>query len=176
MMYINRYTVYMIPIIILITIYSLNYYSPNKLNIILFIGFIITASSTVYYLVNYDTSNCLKFNDVSQIVLVVAPRYYNPPCDVFAERALGGEYMDHSDKLPIIYTYDGFPRKILTDYEHINEFENYIKPQYKEEVIENIKKSNIGYINSYEILWEFPLDQKKTHVYYRQGIGLTQLN
>lgn len=163
MMYINRYTVYMIPVIILITVSSIKYYSPNKLKIILFIGFMITVSSTIFYLVDYDTTNYIKFNELSNAVLVVAPGYYNPPYDVFAERALGGEY-NYSANLPIIYTYNGSPRKILTDYEHIHEVENLIEPQYKEKVIENIKKSKIGYINSHKILWEFPLDKNKLNI------------
>jgi len=82
-------------------------------------SFIITASITGYHLYDYDGGNYLKFNFISKEVLIDTPGLYNPPYDVFAERSLGGE-VDYYSRLPIILTYDSYPRKILADYDNLN--------------------------------------------------------
>ena len=164
MMYIHRYAVYMIPIVILIAILSIEYFSPKRISKIFAMSLILTTVITGAFLINYDAGNYVNHNELSNYMLTIAPMTYNPPLDVFAERAIHreGNYYDY---LPIIYAYDGRPRKILTDYQHISEVEGYIDPRDKDKIISDIGDSGIGYIN-FGPLWEFPIDTSKITIYH----------
>lgn len=78
-----------------------------------------------------------------------------------------GAEIDYTKNLPILFVYDGKVRKILTDYAHITDVEKFIEPEYKNETIENIEKSGIGYINSHEIILLSHIDSKKIHIVYQ---------
>jgi hypothetical protein len=170
MMYINRYNTYMTPIVTLIVLYSMKYYSSilsaRFLGITLLIGFIIAFFTISGCMHAYDSGNYVKFSKLSQVVIVCVPDLSNPPYENFGERSLGGE-VDFTKNLPILFVYDGNVRKILTDYAHISDVEKFIDPQYKNETIENIKQSGIGYINSHEIIIPPHVDSNKIHILYR---------
>jgi len=169
-MYIHRYNTYMIPIITLIVLYSIKYYSSASLikllNITLVIGLLLIFFTISGCMHSYDSSNYVKFNKVSQYVFVCVPELSNPPYENFGERSMGAE-IDYTKNLPILFVYDGKVRKILTDYAHITDVEKFIEPEYKNETIENIEKSGIGYINSHEIILLSHIDSKKIHIVYQ---------
>lgn len=164
MMYIHRYAVYMIPIVILIAMLSMEYFSRKTISAAFATSVILAAAIMGILFVNYNCENCITHNELSNNILTIAPMAYNPPLDVFAERAIRreGNYYDY---LPIIYAYDGRPRKILTDYQHISEVEGYIDPRDKDKIISDIGDSGIGYIN-FGPLWEFPIDTSKITIYH----------
>lgn len=164
MMYLHRYAVYMIPIVILIAILSIEYFSPKSISTIFALSVILTAAITGAFLINYDAGNYTNHNELSNYMLTMAPMAYNPPLDAFAERAIHGEN-NYYEYLPIVYAYDGRPRKILTDYQHISEVEDYINPRDKDKIISDIEDSGIGYIN-FGPLWEFPIDTSKITIYH----------
>lgn len=170
MIYINRYNTYMIPIVTLIVLYSIKYYSSilstRFLGITLIIGFVIAFFTISGCMQNLDGRSYLKFSKLSQDVIVCVPDLSNPPYENFGERSLGAE-VDFRNNLPILFVYDGNVRKILTDYAHITDVEKFIEPQYKNETIENIKKSGLGYINSHEIIIPPQVDSGKIHILYR---------
>lgn len=128
MMYINRYAVLMIPIMLMIAMLSTEYFSHKKTSTIFVISIIITAVITGPLLINYDGVNWVNNNKYLNYVLTIIPMAYNPPFEVFSERAIHKE-VDYYGYLPIIYTYDGKPRKILTDNQHLSKIEPYIDPK-----------------------------------------------
>ncbi len=166
MMYINRYSVWMLPIIVLICIYEIPRFSAKNMNIYLFASFVITLLIIGHLLYNYDCGNHIKFNFVSNEVLINTPGLYNPPYDVFAERALGREG-GFGNLLPIIYTYNGIPRKALTDYEGLSLIERFTGKSIKKTNLDMIKKLKIGYINYENKIFNFPYDESKLEIYKR---------
>jgi hypothetical protein len=136
------------------------------LGITLIIGFVIAFFTISGCMHNLDGRSYLKFSKLSQDVIVCVPDLSNPPYENFGERSLGAE-VDFRNNLPILFVYDGNVRKILTDYAHIADVEKFIEPQYKNETIENIKKSGLGYINSHEIIIPPQVDSGKIHILYR---------
>jgi hypothetical protein len=168
-MYIHRYCTYMIPIIILIVLYSVKYYSSASstrlLGITLIIGFTLSFFTISGCMYDYDYFNYVKFSKLSQYVIVCAPELSNPPYENFGERSIGEE-VDYTKNLPILFVYDGNVRKILTDYAHITDVEKFIEPEYKNETIKSIEKSGIGYINSHKIILPSDVDSNKIHILY----------
>lgn len=164
MMYIHRYAVYMIPIVIMVAMLSMKYFSWKSISTIFAISVILTATITGAVFIDYNAGNYVNHNELSNYILTIAPMVYNPPPDVFAERALHKED-NYYKYLPIIYAYDGNPRKILTDYQHISEVEGYIDPRNKDKIISDIEDAGIGYIN-FGPLWELPIDTSKITIYH----------
>lgn len=169
MMYINRYAVLMIPIVLMIAILSTEYFSPKKISTIFTISLIITAVITGPLLINYDGVNYVNNNMLSNYVLTIIPMVYNPPFEVFSERAIHME-VDYIGYLPVIYAYDGKPRKILTDNQHLSNIEPYIDPKDIDNLHKEIEHSGIGYIN-FEPLWVFPIDPSKISIYHANNIS-----
>jgi hypothetical protein len=178
-MYIHRYAVWMIPIIILITVYSVQYYSvqyftPNKVNAWLSIAVIINISITGYYLCDYNTSNYLKLNSLSETVLVCTPGLYNPPKQVFVDRSLEQEFScnDWFKILPVIYMYDGMPRKILTNDGFINNIDlsdiYSIFDEFDDDRLhQGIGEEGAYYINNQTIVFNLPIDTSKIQVFMK---------
>jgi len=164
MMYIHRYSVLMLPIIVLICIYEIPKFSAKKINIYLFISLLITLLIIGPLLYNYDNGNSVKFNFLSKEVLINTPCLYNPPYDVFAERALGME-IDFIDDLPIILSYNGVPRKALTDYDGLSLIERLTGNPIKKADSEQIRKSKIGYINFENRIFKFPSGESELMIY-----------
>lgn len=100
MMYINRYSVWMIPLLFIATIHFIQSQS-NKVFFRYLLTFLLTTGLITSICVkNYNLSNYLNFNILSQILLSNTPTIYNPVPEVFAERALGVE-KDFRGDLPI---------------------------------------------------------------------------
>jgi len=113
MMYIHRYAMWMIPIIIIGTFEFFKKLNRKHFNIFLIIYIFTTGGITSYCLLEYKGNNYVMFSPLSKIILLCAPSLYNPPYDVFAERALGAEVTFY-DKLPIsIMNSKGLIRKEL---------------------------------------------------------------
>ncbi|MDD2755300.1 MAG: hypothetical protein PHS80_07195, partial [Methanothrix sp.] len=127
MMYIHRFSVWMIPLLVLIVIYSMRYYPKVKVSSLLLIGFIISAGITSSLLIDYDYSNHLRFNSLANVIIIDTPWAYNPPPEVFVERTVGVDGANPDDYLPIIITYNNRPRKIFTDREHEGEIDQWIR-------------------------------------------------
>ncbi|MCS7464246.1 hypothetical protein N0M98_29520 [Paenibacillus doosanensis] len=91
MMYINRYSVWMIPIIIFSTI---DYFTNLKFRNLAIISLVFILSSgtvLIYCITKYDGTNYLKFSPLAKIAFSTVPSLYNPPYEVFVERSLGRE-------------------------------------------------------------------------------------
>ena len=181
MLYINRYAIWMLPIVILISICGLKGLSRKKSNVILLAVFMINLSITGFCLYEHDLGSYLKFNSPSGLILVNSPNLYNPPYELFAERSIGAE-IDYREYLPIIFTYDGKPRKILTDDRNLGLVEKFLGHPINTAVYEQIKKSNIGYINFENLYPKYSYDEQKIIVYNKKNIedislsGLTILD
>lgn len=169
MMYINRYSVWMLPIIVLICIYEIPKFSAKKINVYLCVAFLINMLIIGTLLYNYDGGNSVKFNFLSKEVLINTPGLYNPPYDVYAERALGRE-VGFDDLLPIIFTYNGIPRKALTDYEGLSLIERFTGNPIKKTNHEQISKPKIGYINFENRIFQFPYNETELTIYDKEGI------
>ena len=173
MTYINRYSVWMLPLIILIVIYDISKFSSKKINTYLFISFLITLLITGYLLYNPAGGDYLRFNFISNEVLINTPGLYNPPYDVFAERALGREIeweTGFPDRLPLIFIYNGIPRKALTDYEGLSWIERFTGNPIKKANSEQIKKSKMGYINFENEIFKFPYNESELTIYGKKEI------
>lgn len=169
MMYINRYSVWMLPIIYLICIYEIQRFSAKKINIYLFVSFLITLLIIGPLVYNHEAGNSLRFNFLSKEVLINTPGLYNPPYDVYAERALGEE-VAFDDRLPIIFTYSGIPRKALTDYQGLSLIERFTSNPLKEANYEQIRKSKIGYVNFGNKPFNFPHAESELVIYDKKRI------
>jgi hypothetical protein len=148
----------------MIAMLSIEYFSSKKISTIFVISIIITAVITGPLLITYDHGNWLKNNMISNYLLTIIPMAYNPPSDVFFERAIHKE-VDYYGYLPVIYAYDGKPRKILTDDLHLSKIEPFIDPKDTDNLYKEIEHSGIGYIN-FEPLWVFPVDPSKITIYH----------
>ncbi|MEK3704885.1 hypothetical protein MKY87_12395 [Paenibacillus sp. FSL R7-0198] len=113
MMYINRYSVWYIPLMIFGVIFYFNKMKIKKLYLIIAIFIFTTGSVTVYCLKQYDYSNYLRFSPVAKLIMNNYPRLSNPVPEIFYERALGLEKMENV-KFPIsLINSDGQVRKTL---------------------------------------------------------------
>ena len=168
-MYINRYSVWMLPLIILICIYGMPQFSPKIINIFLCISFVITVLILGPLIYDYDGGNYVHLNLLSKEVLINTPGLYNPPYDVFAERALGGEGR-FDDRLPIILVYNGIPRKALTDYVGLRLIERFTGNPIKKETYEKVGRSRIGYVNFGNRLFGFPHNESELMIYDKKII------
>ncbi|MCS7464243.1 hypothetical protein N0M98_29505 [Paenibacillus doosanensis] len=112
MMYINRYSVWFIP---MLAVGTTSYACSMKKRTFmatssLFV--IITGIITFTCMSLYKGDNHVSFSPLAKFVISVAPSFYNPPEEIFAERALGGE-IRFIDKLPISISNDEGIRKTL---------------------------------------------------------------
>ncbi|MGG1314827.1 hypothetical protein [Cohnella laeviribosi] len=112
MMYINRYSVWMIPIIIIILVKYISSLSTKKYFFQILAYILTTGIITLYCFYEYDTSNSVKFSPVSKVLISNVPALYNPPADVFVERALGRETLE----FPVsVYNNSGLRKSIILD-------------------------------------------------------------
>lgn len=112
LMYINRYAVWLIPVL-LIAILPLVLLLNKKQFIAYMTAFCLTSGSiTTYCIVQYDTTNHVKFSPLAKWILANVPSIYNPPFDVFAKRALGAE-VNTADSLPVIIANEHGAKKVL---------------------------------------------------------------
>jgi hypothetical protein len=147
MMYIHRYLIYFIPILLGIILFSYDHYPKKAMTLLLVASILVTATVTLLLFINYDTGNYVKFNILSRQILIHAPYMYNPPYEVFAERTVGYE-IDYSKSLPVIFSDNGHSFKILTDANHIPDVEKSLNITIPTHTINIIKANSMGYINN----------------------------
>lgn len=114
MMYINRYCVWMIPVLIIAT---LNYFiSLTKTKLVVYSIIYLLTTGTIFLLciVEYDPANYVRFSPLTKRVLVVAPSLYNPPPEVFIERTIGAEGPFY-DKNLVVATNEGVRKSLYYD-------------------------------------------------------------
>lgn len=112
MMYINRYSVWFIPIIIIATLHFIASLSKKAFAVYSILFAASTGMVTAYCVYDYNPGNYLKFSPVAKTILSISPSLYNPPHEVFAERTLGLEN-SYKEKLPITLWNIQGPRKSL---------------------------------------------------------------
>ncbi len=163
MMYIHRYSLCMLPLIILIIIYNIPQESSRKISGYLLISLFITSIVTGVLLYDYDINNHVKFNNLSTIFLINAPGLYNPPYEVFVERSQNEELYSLTYPItladPILLIYKGIPRKALTDYDNISVIEKLTYCSVRKKVYDDIKHENMNYINCGSKIFTFPYDK-----------------
>ncbi len=115
MMYINRYSVWFIPLLVVGTISFVSNVRKWTFIIISLLFSIITGLVTFTCVSLYKEDNHVTFTPLAKFVISLAPALYNPPEEIFAERALGGE-IRFTDKLPISISNDvGISKTLLRD-------------------------------------------------------------
>jgi hypothetical protein len=102
MMYINRYTVWMIPIVVMTTLHFFSDKKWTEFIVYLSLFVLTTGSVLIYCLLKYDESQYLRFSPLAKYVISVAPALYNPPSEVFVERALGAEVNLKAKQVPLV--------------------------------------------------------------------------
>ncbi|MED0738689.1 hypothetical protein [Aneurinibacillus thermoaerophilus] len=112
MMYINRYSVWMIPIIIVSILRFIISLDRRKFIKYVMIFTLTTGVVSFYCMYEQDYQNYLKFGPVTKLILSNFPSLYNPPYEVFVERALGEEE-EFKDKIPLTLWNISGPRKTL---------------------------------------------------------------
>lgn len=108
----NRYLVWMLPIIFFVVTLLLNL--NNKI-----IYSVIASQAIIIFL--YGWPDCrmrhVEFTPLAKFVLNYAPVVYSPEPSVFVERAFGDEISYRgSNLMPFIYANEDEPKKIYTDY------------------------------------------------------------
>jgi hypothetical protein len=129
MMYIHRYAIWLLPLLVVVTLGYFDRLPQKQLIICMVLWLCTTGVVTAMCLRQSDEGNYLKFGSVAKAILASAPAMYNPPYEVFAERALGrdynsayeilteknlGQYEPWFDRLPLAVVSAGEIRKELT--------------------------------------------------------------
>ncbi|MEK3764651.1 hypothetical protein [Solibacillus sp. FSL K6-4121] len=112
MMYINRYSVWLIPIVLVGTIHFIQTRNNKVFSKLLAAYVLTTGIITTVCVLEYDLANWLKYNSFTNLILSNVPMLYNPDPEVFAERALGAEKNYYED-LPISLINQQGARKTL---------------------------------------------------------------
>lgn len=146
----NRYSFWMIPVIIfglLDLINSIDLQTAKKL----FIIYLLTTGFWIIFSFNKNRNNSVNFSPIAKLVLHVCPALYNPIPEVFAEKTMSKETSFY-DKLPLNYYSGTLLRKTLIydlkekKYKYINGKLNFdvkaVKIEYKGKII-YISKSGI---------------------------------
>lgn len=112
MMYINRYSVWMIPLLIFGTIEFYGKLSFKKAILFVMIYTLTTGIVSAVCLKEHDYSNYLKFGPVAKFAISNFPNLYNPEFEIFYERALGYERLN-KEEFPIEISNNNGLRKML---------------------------------------------------------------
>jgi hypothetical protein len=100
MTYINRYAIWVMPVLIVATLGYFGQLNPKRLKIFIIVLLVTTGITTSVCLMKQQQGNCDHFGPVARVVLAIAPSIYNPPFEVFAERTMEREGT-FSDQLPL---------------------------------------------------------------------------
>lgn len=119
-MYISRYAVWLIPIVIVVVCRYLAGLKNKSLAAILAGYLLTTGIFTVVCAYEYRWDNAMSFLPQTRWLLRHAPAFYNPPFKVFVERAIGQHFNDIipietqiKDFLPIqLYDQDGLRKEL----------------------------------------------------------------
>jgi hypothetical protein len=149
-MYIHRYTIPMIPLLILMSVKVFEH-RPKINTILLTIALISMVCTVSYFLYEYDESNHLSFSGLANTILINTPDIYNPHPEIFTERAVGREESEGSEwyyinQLPVIYCYGNKPRKILCHSEDMEKLSFLFNFSINQSDIV-VTKNNLIYIN-----------------------------
>lgn len=120
MMYIHRYAVWLIPVLIIATYGYVSGLNKKKFLTILTAHLVTTGSVLFFGLLNYKDgqSNHVRFSPLAKMIISIAPSIYNPPYEVFTERALGAEVASFSDELPLtVWNSQGARKSLVIDRE-----------------------------------------------------------
>lgn len=191
MMYINRYSTLLCPILVLVIGYNIPKYKLLNSKKIFILLSIISMLIILPQLYEYDLYNDKKFNDISTYVIVNTPSLYNPPPDVFATRATGQEMLlespmpaqfleyyynpttneekDFHGYLPIIYRYNGVTRKILVDnnsFDYMRQFSN-LSDELK--LSDDMAIDGMSYVN-YRNMIPTIIDESKIEIYTNKSL------
>ncbi|MGG3838350.1 hypothetical protein ABEV00_15205 [Paenibacillus thiaminolyticus] len=112
MMYINRYSVWLIPLLIFGLLNFFENISLRKNVLLLMIFILTTGSVSIVCLKEHDYSNYIKFGPVAQFIISNFPTLYNPNFEIFYERSQGYEGINRAE-FPIEISNDNGIRKIL---------------------------------------------------------------
>lgn len=112
MMYINRYSVWLIPILLYGSFYLINKINVKKMLLLVILLITSTGILTIYCFKENDYSNHLKFSPVSKYVIAKFPALYNPEYETFIERAQGTEGIN-KENFPVLITNSETIRKTL---------------------------------------------------------------
>lgn len=163
---INRYSVWITPILIYYICFEFEDFKNILLNKIYTYGiftsiiitfFIITGNGMFKTKLDYR-----EFTPISKIVLVNFPQLYNPQYEIFYERYNGFE-SSLSHEIPLIVNKDNtYIKKIFLNNSHINYIKGLITEDSNKILDKKVKKNkkNWYYIN-------FPLDNVKVNDYYK---------
>ncbi|MGZ9586206.1 hypothetical protein [Paenibacillus marinisediminis] len=121
MMYINRYSVWFIPLLIFGLLPVLEQISIKKIVIWSLLYVMTTGVVTVTCLKEQDYGNYLKFGPVAQFAISSFPQLYNPQHEIFYERSLGYEGIDDA-ALPIKLSNSDGVRKVMVWDESLETF------------------------------------------------------
>jgi hypothetical protein len=91
MMYIHRYCILLLPILIVATLPFIGELKQRSFLIISFLYLLTTETVLITCYINYDDCNYIRFSPLAQFAMATAPSLYNPPPEVFAERVMCGE-------------------------------------------------------------------------------------
>lgn len=127
MSYINRYAVWMIPIV-LVGCYPYLSEDKNKFKIPSLVIISLTTGAIIMYCIGtYKQFNFITFTNFSKIVMAKAPALYNPPAEIFIERSKGIEVNPNEafNYLPLALAAEDGIKKILVfedgEYQYYNE-------------------------------------------------------
>ncbi|WP_160044151.1 hypothetical protein [Paenibacillus sp. USDA918EY] len=112
MMYINRYSVWLIPFLLFGCIHMLNKYNTRKILSLILVLCITTGLTTFICFKEYDYSNYMKFSPIAKFIISKFPGIYNPEYETFIERAQGHEGISKDD-FPLTMVNTEGVRKIL---------------------------------------------------------------
>jgi len=163
MMYIFRYAVWIIPLLILMVALITEYSSNYVVSLILLIALVSTGGITVGCLMDHRGDNYLTFNQLSKSVMVVCPNLYSPDYEIFGERSLYTEY-PYEGSLPIFVTYNNNIRKVLADNNSLLLLQNVNATTMFNKINDSFQNRN-GYINGYLDLSSFPVNLNNVHVF-----------
>ncbi|MFH5181201.1 hypothetical protein ACHHV8_00295 [Paenibacillus sp. TAB 01] len=152
MMYINRYTVWMIPVVIIATLDFIVKLKTKNI-IILTVLFIFTSGPVISYcIIKYDGSNYIKFSPLARYVMSATPSLYQPPYEVFVERALGKEVPWNEVLPPVaLWSWSGERKAYIQDSYGI---QGYLNGNYKATLSKDI--FNLSSFNPKEDIFSEP--------------------
>ncbi|MEK0313665.1 hypothetical protein [Cohnella sp. 56] len=114
MQFINRYSVWMIPVVIVFLISAIKKLKNYKMWMTIHV--VISGAVLLGCLVTYSSYSYVKNSGFANLIYSSIPGLYNPPYDVFVERALGYEVSDYKESLPIILaTKDGVRKALINE-------------------------------------------------------------
>ncbi len=169
-MYIFRYAVWILPLLIVITVLLSEYTTHYLATLLLLIALISTGLITTGCLLDHRGDNYLTFNHLSKEIMVMYPGLYDPNYEIFGERVIYDE-ASFENAFPMMVTYDQDIRKIFTNEQNLAVLYGMnitISPRELQEITLNGR----GYINSEPNISVFSTKGDNIHVFGRNCFDL----